>query len=91
GLSLARYSLIADRYAYVPSIGLCFIAGYAFTQAFTKHRQLLSAVALVYIASLMIYAHSHLGVWNSAYSLKEKLKSTIEERKDFNELKLKYN
>jgi hypothetical protein len=91
--SLARFSVIADRYAYLASIGFCFIAGYAFVNysSKVKYKRFLVAAGLVYIVALMTYAHSHLMVWRSAYSLKEKLKTTIEKRPDFNELRVKYN
>ncbi|MDB5143111.1 MAG: hypothetical protein JWQ66_1824 [Mucilaginibacter sp.] len=89
--SLARFAVVADRYAYLSSIGICFIIAYALVTyaGKLKVKRLLYGGTFVYMAVLMIYGHNHLGVWNSAYNLKEKLKNTIEKRNDFKELKRK--
>jgi hypothetical protein len=89
--SLARFSVVADRYAYLASIGVCFIMAYTFVvyADMVKFKKLFHAGATVYVLALMIYGHSHIGVWRSAYSLKEKLKTTIEKRNDFKQLKKK--
>lgn len=83
--SLARFSIVADRYAYVSTIGLSFILGYAFVYFLytLKHRKLVFYVGLIYIGYFMIYTRSHLPVWQNAVTLKQKLRETIKERADF--------
>ncbi|WP_114939558.1 hypothetical protein [Mucilaginibacter endophyticus] len=87
--SLARFSVMADRYAYLASIGLCFILSYIFVSYLRKlkfkNRLLIPGGA--YVVALMCYSAMHIPVWTNAYTLKEKLKTTIEQRDDFNELK----
>lgn len=87
--SLARFSVVADRYAYIASIGVCFMISFSLVKQLyqVKRPLIIAVVALIYICSLGIYASVHLTVWNNTYSLKEKLKKTIERRADFDELK----
>jgi hypothetical protein len=87
--SLARFSVIADRYAYLSSIGLCFILSYIFISNFyrVKFRIPLFITGVLYLVVLMGYSIKHLPVWTNAYTLKEKLKITIERRDDFDDLK----
>lgn len=87
--SLARFSVIADRYAYLSSVGLCFLVSVAFFRYvyITKYRNAWLFIGALYILLLAAYSASHLSVWKDAYSLKERLKTTIENRKDFDILK----
>ncbi|MDN5284201.1 MAG: hypothetical protein JWR38_475 [Mucilaginibacter sp.] len=87
--SLARFSVIADRYAYLASIGLCFILSYIFISNLykVKFKIPLFITGVLYVVVLMGYSISHLPVWTNAYTLKEKLKTAIEKRQDFDDLK----
>jgi hypothetical protein len=87
-IPVGRFSVIADRYAYVASIGLCFIAAYTFV-VYTngsRFKRLFKVAAALYITTLVIYGTSHIGVWENAPSLKERLRRTIENRYDYPQL-----
>jgi len=86
---LARYSVTADRYAYLSTIGTCFIVGYFVVINLHTSRKRLSWLFVfgLYTALLTAYSSSHIRVWTNTYTLKEKLKKTIESRKDYEELK----
>ncbi|WP_345211000.1 hypothetical protein [Mucilaginibacter gynuensis] len=90
-LSLSRYSVTADRYAYLSSIGLCFVVGYIFVLRLsrTRYKSFLIAIGVTYVVVLIVYANSYVKVWSSTYILKEKLKTTIEQRGDFKQLNKK--
>ena len=86
--SLARFSVVADRYAYLASIGLCYIVSYGFISKISmlKRKRPLFFVGIAYVGALLIYSAIHVKVWTNVYTVKEKLKNTIEKR-DFEELK----
>ncbi len=86
---LARHSVIADRYAYVAAIGISFILSRLFLAGLKRRagRRPVLITGVLYIVVLTVYASSHIGVWSSAFTLKERLKMTIEQRDDFEELK----
>ena len=91
--SLARFSIIADRYAYLAAIGPCFILSYIVMVKLrrgTKKNKafVMTATSIsLYFLLLAWYSQSHLTTWKNTYSLKERLKKIIEERKDFDDIK----
>lgn len=87
--SLARHSVIADRYAYVSTIGISLIIAISVENLLRKirNRKLVNVVVVIYLGILMVYSSSHVFVWRSTHALKKRLKTTIEQRADFSELK----
>jgi len=88
--SIARFSVTADRYAYLSSIGLCYIVSYIIINHLyqPKLQKPLLAACLLYIGLLLGYSCIHITTWANAFTLKSKLRETIEQRNDFNELKI---
>lgn len=87
--SLARYSLIADRYTYLASIGICILLIRILHFFFLKYQTTTKLFAGIYFCVLLCYSYSYVQTWKNAYTVKIRLKSTIESRPDFTELKLK--
>jgi|GEM_PF-3396945 len=85
--SLARHSVIADRYTYIAGIGICFLVVYGFQYLYSQRKKVALFAGTVYLVALIGYAHVYVHVWKNAYSVKERLKTTIESRADFEELK----
>lgn len=87
--SLARYSFLANRYAYMSDVGLCFILGCSFVLTFAKmkYRRSLRILMALYGIGLFSYARTYQWNWEDAYHLKERIKTTIEARADFEQLK----
>ncbi|WP_345230313.1 hypothetical protein [Olivibacter ginsenosidimutans] len=87
--SLARFSVVADRYGYLASIGPCFLISYIYVAYLVRKRNIpiVYLFGIIYLGALFLYAANHLSVWRNTYTLKAKLKHTIESRSDFEELK----
>ena len=86
--SIARFSIIADRYAYVSSIGLYLLIAYV-SFGFLgqlKRKSYLTGMVLLYVFSFMLYTHLHSKVWSNANTLKEKMRRTIRSRTDYDQL-----
>src|SRR5690606_10646144 len=92
-LPLARFSVVADRYAYLSNIGICFLVVCVFLRWYTivnlKWRWVPATVFGIYIACLSIYSFQYVRTWYSGYTVKKRLKETIEQRSDFNQLRNK--
>lgn len=85
---LSRYSVVADRYVYLASIGLCFLLAHLFVvHARTARFKLILTIFIIYCTSLILYSRSHIMVWKNTDTLKEKLASIIESRHDFYQLR----
>ena len=88
-VSLARFSVIADRYTYLSTIGTSCIISLLFIKSFYRlnFNKYLLLASMLYIGILITYSRIHVVTWTNAFTLKEKLKTTIEQRNDFDELK----
>lgn len=86
---LARHSVVADRYSYIATIGICIVIGYGLSAAYfkTQWKSRSVGIGIIYACLLIAYSCSHIWVWKNAYTLKKRLKETIEQRADFEELK----
>ena len=92
-IGLGRYSVVADRYAYVSLIGYCYIAGYVIVHSIDrnfKFRKYLYLFWFCYIFGLGMYSKLHLQVWIDSKSLKAEFKRNIEQRTDYPVLKEKF-
>lgn len=89
--SLARHSIVADRYAYISTFGICLIVGYIFAYllSFRKYKRLVIMVLVAYFFSLALYTFDHSKVWQNAKTLKHRLRMEIKNRSDYQELKSK--
>lgn len=81
---MSRYTIVADRYIYLPSIGLFFIGVWyvvSFLQTQIKKRQKLYYVIIaLYLLYLGIYAHQRTKVWYDNNTLKHEIQELLQER-----------
>ena len=79
---MSRYNIVADRYVYLPCIGLFFVGVWyivSYLQSLTKkRRQWYYAIAVCYVLYLGIYAHQRTKVWYDNDSLKKELRELID-------------
>jgi len=84
----SRFAIVADRYVYLPSIGIFFLIAYLLDLALqtkSKINYLLLGCTLVYFTSLSIYARQRCNIWHNSYTLKKELNQELKSRNDYNE------
>lgn len=91
-VNLARHSITADRYAYLSSVGVVFILCYGTLKPNLSKRKsrLASTIIHIYIVVLSLYSMHYVAYWKDSGTLKNNIKMIIKSRKDFNELRHKY-
>ncbi len=86
-ISLYRYSITADRYAYISSIGLLFIIATIVVKALNTPGKFAKVITIsgfiLYLSYFTIYTNSHIGVWKDAVVLKQKMREVIRSRDDY--------
>ena len=87
-ISLSRFTIVADRYAYLAIIGIGFILAYYITELYSKLKSTnIKRVAITlltcFILYLGIYAHTRTYVWYNVDSLKKELRELIERKNEF--------
>jgi len=91
-VSLSRFTVVADRYAYMSTIGTCFILAYYsvyFIKKWKGYRKTgLIAVLSAYLLYFGIYTNIRSRVWYNTDSLKKEIRELLKERNDY-ELKIK--
>jgi len=90
----ARYAIIADRYAYLPTVGVYFLLAYLLDTALQKKsrfKYLLLCCAIVYFICLGVYSRQRCKVWHDSITLKEELRNAIKSRSDYERLKSRRN
>ena len=90
-MSLSRFSVVADRYAYIATIGLYLIFAILFVKALKNKvlKKYIAGFGLLYVLYFMSYAHVHIYTWTNAFTLKSHLKKVIRSRSDFEQWKIK--
>jgi hypothetical protein len=83
----ARFAIIADRYVYLPSIGIFFLIAYLINQYLiinTQHyRKLILFFCPLYVIGLGGYATLRCKVWHNSDTLKKELIEAIHSRNDY--------
>jgi hypothetical protein len=74
-IPISRFTIVADRYAYVASIGVFFFIAYVFDKASrsVKYKQISILLLTIYITYLGIYTHQRAKVWHDNKSLKKEI------------------
>lgn len=87
-IPMSRFAIVADRYVYLPSLGIFFLIAYLLDQGMQKssrYLNILLGTSLIYFISLGVYARQRCMVWRDSDTLKKELKETLRSRSDFNE------
>jgi len=91
-VSLSRFTVVADRYAYMATIGTCFILAYYsvyFIKKWKGYRKTgLIAVLSAYLLYFGIYMNIRSRLWYDTDSLKKEIRELLKERNDY-ELRVK--
>ncbi|WP_106830317.1 glycosyltransferase family 39 protein [Parabacteroides pacaensis] len=86
-IPLSRYTIIADRYVYLASIGIAFLIAYSIIYLYKalkiSGRKLIIFLAIGYVFTLNIYTHSRCKVWHNSDTLKYQLKELLQHRNDY--------
>jgi hypothetical protein len=88
-IPISRFAIVADRYAYIASIGIFFLVAFFVDKALDhiKYRKLTLILATLYTLSLGIYAHQHSKVWHDSDLLKQEINELLEKRADYQKYK----
>jgi len=85
-IPLSRFAIVADRYAYVSSMGIAFAVSYGFILLFMKYGKrgkIIAGIVLgCYVLYLGIYAGVRSRVWYDTDSLKKEIREILKQRKD---------
>jgi hypothetical protein len=82
-ISLPRFAVIADRYAYISSIAVCLSIAMLSQYAAGRYpglKRLIVAGLVIYVLLLGAYSHERSKVWHDTDSLKKELREQIEQR-----------
>lgn len=82
----SRFAILADRYVYLPAIGIFFLFAYLLEFAISKKGLVKTSVVvgvLIYFISLGIYARQRVMVWQDSFTLKQELRENLRKRTDY--------
>jgi len=86
-VSLSRFTVVADRYAYMASIGACLLIAYyavRFINEWKGYRKTgLSLAFGAYLLYFGVYANIRSRVWHDTDSLKKEIRELLKERNDY--------
>ncbi|RHR41865.1 hypothetical protein DWX23_04745 [Parabacteroides sp. AF18-52] len=85
-IPLSRYAVVADRYAYISTIGICFIISYYSVKHLNN--KLICCLLVIYILYMGIYANQRSYVWQNTDTLKQELRSLLQQRENYD---IEYN
>lgn len=88
-IPLPRLAIVADRYLYIPSIGLSFILSYVLVSLFfikNRFRIYFIAVIFIYLGYCVCYTHKQIQVWRNSETLKDKVHNLLQKRNDNTEI-----
>lgn len=80
-IPLARYAVVADRYAYISTIGICFIISYYVTKRLNN--KLVCYFFAIYILYMGIYSNQRTSAWYNTDTLKQELRDLLQQRDDY--------
>jgi hypothetical protein len=93
-VGLGRFSVTADRYAYVSLAGFSFIAGFLFTGYFPNGARTYNfrlKPYWFYVLALGLYSNVSLQAWRDSATLKSTIRTEIRARKDYRELEKRFD
>jgi hypothetical protein len=90
-IPMSRFSIVADRYAYIASIGVFFLIAYYLDKVIraARYRNLAIGLFAVYVTCLGAYTYEHAKLWHDSDGLKKDLFEKIDQQALENEKNLK--
>jgi hypothetical protein len=89
-ISLSRFAVVADRYAYVATAGVAFMLSFYAVRLFEKRKQYRKIVVILltgYVLYLGIYANRRSYVWYNTDTLKKEIRELLKDRNEYEEKK----
>jgi hypothetical protein len=80
-MPLSRLAIVADRYMYLPGVGLFFVMAYLADRIivqYPKYGKVVAAFVFLYITALGAYAHERTRAWQNTDTLKKEIKALQE-------------
>ena len=87
-ISLSRFAIVADRYAYLSTVGVAILLVYVFSELCKKCKPLylkykiLIIIPMLYVLYLGIYANSYNRIWENTDSLKKNFRELLDDKKN---------
>lgn len=86
-IPMPRFTVVADRYMYLPCIGLAFIVAYYFTELVISKRGMIRSLIIGgftgFLLYFCIYSNFRSRDWKDTDSIKKELRELIKNRKDY--------
>jgi len=86
-IPISRFTITADRYAYISLLPVCAIISYLFIKYFKRFKIPALIIFFLYFGSLCIYTHQRSKVWRNTKTLKAEINEIIKSRGDYELLK----
>ena len=88
-IPLSRFAVVADRYAYLSSVGVAFLLVYIllvwYEKVDRKWIMVLKAIFISYLFYLGVYTNLRSRVWYDTDTLKKEMRELLRSRDDFKE------
>jgi hypothetical protein len=86
-IPMSRFVITADRYMYLPMIGLCFIVSYYGVRYIKRHNGSKKALAMAalggYLLFFGVYSNLRCRDWHDTGSIKKEMRNLLKQRKDY--------
>jgi hypothetical protein len=85
-ISLSRFAVVADRYAYIATVGVAFVLVFYvvhFFRKWKKYRKIIVVLLAGYLLYMGIYANLRSHVWHNTDTLKKELRELLKEKNDY--------
>jgi hypothetical protein len=91
-ISLSRFVVVADRYAYIAVTGIAFAISCYLVRIFRKkarYRGVVVVLMVSYVLYMGVYANKRSRVWYDTDTLKKEIRELLKERNDYEGYKFK--
>lgn len=85
-ISLSRFAVVADRYAYIATLGVCFAFSFYAVRFLKEKRKYQKPIALLLMGYLLyfgVYTNIRSRVWHDTDTLKHEIRELLKERNDY--------
>lgn len=86
-IPLSRFSVIADRYMYIASIGLAFILVYYIFYFLCEKIYIILFIISIYVIFLGVFSNIRCREWKDTESIKKELRDLLKQRDDYDSVK----
>lgn len=86
-IPISRFVIIADRYAYLGSIGIFFIVSWLFDQLllskYSENKNVIIIPFVFYVFTLTLYCNNRVRDWYNTDTIKREVRIILKQRKEF--------